>query len=283
MRISGYDHSEVSESTARRYLLGFCYKNHQRFCPKCRNRAFYRMADGRRRCRRCRYTFHDFSGRWIDTGNLSCVQWLKIIHSFCQELSARETAARLGIAYDTVHKAITTIRLAIAAHGESAAILSCDDTDVYSGYRGEEREEVPSSGSGGSPPVFGLRERGGRAFVQVLANLRFEKVITSSLRKARWKNIIYTDPHDGFDSLILCPGRYMSAGHHALFSKVPLLVVGTGGFWEYVKERVTRYRSISPQRFPLYLREFEFRYNHREEDIFPVLVRFICDFKPSER
>ncbi len=37
-----------TETSARRYLLGFCWKNHQRFCPRCRCRKVYRLADGRR-------------------------------------------------------------------------------------------------------------------------------------------------------------------------------------------------------------------------------------------
>jgi len=36
-------------------------------------------ARGRYRCSRCEYTFHDFSGRWINRGRLNPVQWLSLI------------------------------------------------------------------------------------------------------------------------------------------------------------------------------------------------------------
>ncbi|MDO8531386.1 MAG: DDE transposase, partial [Dehalococcoidia bacterium] len=41
------------------------------------------------------------------------------------------------------------------------------------------------------------------------------------------------------------------------------------------------HHGVSPQRFPLYLKELEFRYNHRQEDIFPRLVQYLCDFVPN--
>lgn len=71
MDLEAYEKLVFTETPARRYLLGVCWKNHQRFCPRCRCRKVYRLADGRRRCARCRYTFHDFSGRWINRGALS--------------------------------------------------------------------------------------------------------------------------------------------------------------------------------------------------------------------
>jgi len=32
---------------------------------------------------------------------------------------------------------------------------------------------------------------------------------------------------------------------------------------------------------PFYLKELEFRYNHRKEDIFPLITKFLCDLVPK--
>jgi len=56
---------------------------------------------------------------------------------------------------------------------------------------------------------------------------------------------------------------------------------GTKGFWSFVKPRLMKYNGIRPDRFPLYLKELQFRYNHREEDIFPLLIEYLCDFVPD--
>jgi transposase len=280
MKRSNYDHIIKSESSARKYLLGFCFKNYQRFCPRCRYRKFYRMSDGRRRCHRCRYTFRDFSGRWIDTGNISCVSWLKIVKLFELELSIRKMTSRLGTSYDTVYKAVTAIRSAIAAHAEDSVIRAGRASKADRGDVRRKREADRGTGPSGKPPVFGLRESGGRVFIQAIPNVRAEKVLQLGIRKVQWRNIIYTDKYGSFDSLMFCCLSQVPIDHSAAFSKGPVSINGLEGFWSYAKQRIMGYHGVSSHRFPLYLKELEFRYNHREEDIFPVIVEFLCDLKP---
>ena len=53
------------------------------------------------------------------------------------------------------------------------------------------------------------------------------------------------------------------------------------GFWSWAKERLFKHHAISPKHFPLYLKELEFRYNHRFELIFEQLVAYMSDFVPE--
>ena len=115
MDLTTYERLIKTEFAARNYLLGFCFENHQRFCPRCETRKLYRLKDGRRRCSSCRYTFHDFTGRWINRGNLTPGQWLRLVKLFELELSTRKISQQLGISYDSVYGAIHTIRAAILA------------------------------------------------------------------------------------------------------------------------------------------------------------------------
>ena len=87
----------TSEQAARKYLSKKCRKNGHRFCPRCKQRKLYKLADERYRCSRCDYTFHDFSGRWINQGRLSYVQWLSVIKLFELEVSAHKMSLQLGL------------------------------------------------------------------------------------------------------------------------------------------------------------------------------------------
>ena len=49
----------------------------------------------------------------------------------------------------------------------------------------------------------------------------------------------------------------------------------------YAKERTIKHHGVSPQRFPYYLKELEFRYNHRKEDIFPLITKCLCNLVPK--
>ncbi len=59
------------------------------------------------------------------------------------------------------------------------------------------------------------------------------------------------------------------------FSRGKVHINGLEGFWAYAKERLIKHHGVSKERFPLYLKEMEFRYNHRHQDLFPLVVQHL--------
>src|SRR5262245_66267757 len=90
-----------SENRSRLYLVRKCWRKGQRFCIRCGERKIYRLVKSRYRCARCRYTFQDFSGRWIGELNLSAKQWLWIMKLFELEISAGPTPHKAAASYTT--------------------------------------------------------------------------------------------------------------------------------------------------------------------------------------
>jgi len=52
-------------------------------------------------------------------------------------------------------------------------------------------------------------------------------------------------------------------------------------FWAYAKERLIKFHGVSKDYFPLYLKEMKFRYNYRKDNIFEILVKYLCDLEPN--
>lgn len=282
MDLRAFENLVRTESRARRYVLGFCWKNHQRFCPRCRCRKLYRLADQRRRCARCRYTFHDLSGRWINRGQLRVSQWLRLIKLFELEVSARKMAAQLGVAYNTAYHALSTLRHAIAEHGAAGAEeWMGGEVELDESYFGGRRKGRRGRGAAGKVPVFGILEREGRVFVEAVPNVRAETVLALTVKKVRRGSLVYTDRFKVYDTLMFCGYRHLKIDHGKHFSRGRVYINGLEGFWSYAKERLIKHHGISPLRFPLYLKELQFRYNHRGQDIFPILVSYICGFVPN--
>lgn len=50
----------------------------------------------------------------------------------------------------------------------------------------------------------------------------------------------------------------------------------TERFLLYATAHFQKHRGISPRYFPLYLKEPEFRFNHRQDDLFSLFVRLLC-------
>ena len=50
---------------------------------------------------------------------------------------------------------------------------------------------------------------------------------------------------------------------------------GIEWFWSFAKERFHKYHGIDKQNYPFYVKEMEFRFNHRNDNIYKLLVN-IC-------
>jgi transposase len=281
MDLTSYERLVKTENAARKYLLGFCFENHQRFCPRCKGKKLYRLADDRRRCSSCRYTFHDFSGRWINQGNLTAGQWLRLIKLFELELSIRKIAQQLRLSYNAAYKAVHTIRAAILAHSTDGDVFLGGEVEVDESYFGGKRKGKRGRGAAGKVPVFGILEREGRVFVEVLPTTRAKDVLALTVKKVRRGSIVYTDRYRNYDALMFCGYRHLRVDHGKYFSRGRVYINGLESLWSYAKERIMKYHGVSPQRFPYYLKELEFRYNHRKEDLFSLIMKYLCNLVPK--
>lgn len=256
-------------------MLRFCWKNHQRFCPRCRQRKLYKLAQGRRRCSRCGYTFHDFSGRYANVGQFSCAQWLWLVKLFELETPPKVLAEQMAVAQNTADKGVRVLRRAIMAHALDAALYA--------------RTGLLGGASQDAPPVFGILERGGWAFVDLMQEMSVEALAhfrnNFHLQTVTRGRLVYTDRYRHYDTLVFYAGDGLLLapfkGQGRTRAAKGVYVDGKQGFWSYVRERLRRGRGVGARYFPFYLKELEFRYNHRQEDIFPLLVRFLCSFVPD--
>jgi transposase len=281
MELNAYQKLIRNEMHAQKHLLGKCFKNHQRFCPRCRQRKLYHLADGRYRCSRCEYSFHDFSGRWINSGRLSAVQWLWIIKLFELEVSVRKMALQLGLSYRSLYAAVSAIRLAILSHAEDAKSLLGGEIELDEAYFGGRRKGNRGRGAAGKVPVFGILERDGQVHVSVVPDVSAATLLKLTVKKVRRGSVVYTDRFGSYDSLMFCGYRHLKVDHQKLFSSGRVYINGLEGFWSWAKERLMKHHGVSKHRFPLYLKELEFRYNHRAEDLFGLIANYLCDLVPK--
>ena len=70
--------------------------------------------------------------------------------------------------------------------------------------------------------------------------------------------------------ILLCfvAGRHLKVDHKKTFSSGKVYINGLEGFWSYAKQRLIKFHGVSKEKFPLYLKEMEFRYNHRHQDLY---------------
>jgi len=266
------------EKTARRFLAKRLWKNYHRFCIRCKSYKVYRLSDGRFRCKRCGYTYFEWTGRWLGKLKISAIDWLWIIKLFELELSTRKIAKQVSISYPTVLKAVDLIRRSIVTESKGDLALIEGEVEMDEAYFGGKRKGKRGRGAGHKIPVFGILERKGVVQVEVLPNVSAQSLLNLTVKKVRRGSIVYTDKFRGYDALMFCGYRHLRIDHEKVFSSGKVYINGLEGFWSYAKERLIKHHGVSIQKFPLYLKEMEFRYNYRNQNIFEILTQNLCNF-----
>jgi len=275
MSIKCFEALVRDEKTAYRHLKKLCRKYGHVFCPRCKGRDAYSLSNGRYRCKRCRYDFREFTGRWLSRVRLSPKQWIWLVKLFSLEISTRRMAKELEVHYSTALKAVDAIRMSIVMHGEDDLLKGTIEMDET--YFGGRRKGKRGRGAFHKVPVFGILERNGRVFVNVLPDVSADSILSIAVRKVKRGSIVYTDKWRSYDALMFCGYRHMKVDHDVRFSRGKVHINGMEGFWSYAKERLIKHHGVSPRKFPLYIKEMEFRYNNREGDVFDTLLNYITD------
>lgn len=269
------------KDAANRYLYRVCGQTGARVCPRCQSSVTYGLRSGRQRCRCCRYTFSEFSGRWLGLCRLSCLDWVTLVRLFEAGHSSSHIARALGRAYATAFHAVTVTRAAILAHGCTGAALLGDDPQSLVRlccHRGTKVFRIA-----GHVPVFGICEEAGSVAVPVLPELSPDVVLGLPVKKARRGRIVYTGQIECYDALVFHTPDPVESMPGVRFSRSPTYIDGASQFWAYAIPRLAAHRGVSPEYFPLYLKELEFRYNHRGEPLGLTLLRYLSDPLPRPR
>jgi transposase len=209
------------------------------------------------------------------------VQWLSIIKLFELEVSVCKIADQVNLAYNTAYRAVQTIRYAILSHADDGRDLLSGETELDEAYFGGRRKGNRGRGAAGKVPVFGILERQGKVRVTVVQDVSAETLLNLTLKTVRKGSIVYTDKFRSYDGLMFCGYRHLKVNHSKRFASGKVYINGLEGFWSWAKERLIKYHGVSKVNFPLYLKELEFRYNHRHVDIFEKVADYLCGLVPK--
>lgn len=283
MKLREYEKLVKTEAAAREYFLSQCERSADSGCPRCGETEGYSMKDGRSRCVSCRCTYHAFSGRWINRVKIPCRQWVRIVKLFELDVSARKIGTETELSYPTALKAVDTIRYALMASTQAGKdLLLSGEIEMDESYFGGRRKGKRGRGAAGKVPVFGILERNGIVCVEPVKDVTAETLLTLAVKKVRRGSIVYTDKLGSYDALMCCGYRHLRVDHARRFSQGRVSINGLEGFWSYAKERLMKHHGVSKRKFPLYLKEMEFRYNHRKEpSIFGLITENLCRFGPN--
>ena len=262
-------------------------------CPKCgRTRRFHRVKSRQSySCDSCGHHLHPTAGTIFEKSTTRLQLWFHAVFLLSQTrcgISAKQLQREIGVTYKTAWRMFNLIRQSLQEDGGSplSGEVEIDETAWGGKIRALDRSRAATSTKRreeamakvqARPTIFGMVERGGRVRVRVLPRRSMDAIEPVIRENISPDATLYTDDWTLYSSL----GRSFAA-HHRIRHKDGIYADGhihtqtIEGFFGNVKRGLSGVQhSVSRKWLELYVREFAFKYNHRNdaEPMFKLFLR----------
>jgi len=243
----------------------------KRFCPSCQYRWAYKLSDGRFKCRRCgqRYIIQTV---WTACRLPDRIK-LKLLECFVFGVPAYRLRFRLSASPPAIKRFFRLIRAVLASHEQCREPLNGEIECDESSFRGK-RKGKRGWGAKGKIIVLGILQRNGLVRVFPVKSRNTRRLLALVRNTTKAGSLYYTDDWHAYGSLSV-------RGNHVVVTKEKGIpkgrdhLNGIEGFWSYAKHWLYQYRGVPKKFFHLYLGEISFRFNYRNQDIFPLILKLL--------
>ena len=203
--------------------------------------------------------------RYVRRAKISEYKFRKLVKYFAEDLSATQISMLTQINSNTVNRYLNEIRERIVEFCEQYSPIPEQEKDATETKLQTLSEKVSNN--------LGLLKRRGKVYATLVANYTSEKVrnllnmATKSDSKDLKVHSIDVNEEDGviaigYDDL-------------PLYIDKPSYVENLDTFWSFTRERLGKFQGLAKHKFYLHLKECEFRFNFRNDNLYAVMLKLI--------
>ncbi len=244
-------------------------------CPRCGGKKFWRLATGQRRCGECGLTRKFDKTYWTST-KMSPYWKGRLLEYFCLGIPAYRLRYQVPLDLKTVQRWFRILRLAIYSHEmrEMRQFMEKTATGArLAGGRIHIREDFQFSAG---HAALGIFKENGRVFTLPISVPGVEESMKSRDQAGQ---LHFCDETLAYTFLDIHGNSVVNNGEKG-GSRGPAIPEDIEGFWAFTRQWMKHYRGVPRKYFPLYLKEIEWRFNHRSENLIK-LIRNLLDQKVS--
>ena len=219
--------------------------------------------------------------RYLKVAHFSEAKFRTLVRVFSEDVSALSAAKLCSLNRNTTQRIYTLLRLRLFQIGCQESKPFTGEIEIDESYFGPRRVRGKRGrGAGGKTPVIGLLKRGERVYVKVVSDCSRQELLPVIKGKVLSESTVYTDGWRAYDGLVRDGYKHHRIHHHQNeFARGKNHVNGIESFWSYAKFRLAKLRGVRKDVFLLHLKECEWRFNHRKDDIYKILLK-ICRVNP---
>ena len=213
--------------------------------------------------------------KYVKHAHISEVLFRKVLKMFCADIPARTAGGLTGLSVQGTQSLYDGLRLRIMKLALEEARPFAGEVEIDESYFGPRRVRGKRGrGAGGKTPVIGLLKRGGKVFTEIVENCSKAALMPIIKGQVLSEATVYTDGWKSYDGLVLGGYKHHRIHHHQnQFARGRNHVNGIESFWSFTKLRLAKLRGIRAQYFFLHLKESEWRWNHRHDNLYLFLLK----------
>ena len=218
----------------------------------------------------------------IKWAKISDYQLKKIIQHFVVDVSADQAGKLLGFNRNTINRYYMIFRVAIALHQRDEFQKFVGLVEVDESYFGAKRVRgfhgKLKRGRGTlKQPVFGIFERNGRVYTEIVPNCSKKTLQKVILGKVDIRSVMYTDGWRGYNGLVdvgFDKHFRVNHGKNEFARNGTVHINGIESFWSFAKRRLAKFNGVK-EYFYLHLKECEWRWDRKDAELEKELLRIV--------
>jgi len=245
-------------------------------CPRCGSKRIFKFkAEGKTgkerhlyECVDCHYQYSVTTGTIFHNSHLPLTKWFLAIYMICSAkkgVSAKQLQRELDISYQTAWYMSHRIRLAMQEDDRFCQKFSdvCEVDETYIGGKGKGKR---GRGAANKIPVVAIKERtSGKIRMKAVKDVSSSTLKGFIRAHAQTGANINTDEFTSYLWLDSSEFTHSVVKHSETYVDGDVYTNGVENIWSLFKRSIVGvFHKVSAKYLPLYLNEFEFRFNHRD-------------------
>lgn len=215
--------------------------------------------------------------KYAKRSKISEPKFRELVKLFALNLEATQIAELTALNRNTVNRFLRAIRERLAAFCEQQSPFQ-GEVEIDESFFGPRRTKGKRGrGAYGKTIVFGVFKRNGKVYTEIVPDCSKATLQAIIRGKVEPESIISSDGWRGYSGLVdVGYGKHLRVDHgRNEFARGKAHINGIEGFWGFAKSRLTRFRGMNKTTFYLHLKECEFRFNYRDQDMYRMIPKII--------
>ena len=215
--------------------------------------------------------------KYANRSKISEAKFRQIVKLFAADLDAGQIAEIASINRNTVNRYLTAIRLRIAEYCEDESPVQ-GEIEVDESFFGARRVKGKRGrGALGKTIVFGLYKRHGKVYTEIVPDCSRATLQAIIRGRVTLDSVIHSDGWRGYNGLVdMGYEKHLRVDHSQNeFARGNSHINGIEGFWGFSKSRLTRFKGLPKSTFYLHLKECEFRFNFKDENLYHLILKIV--------